>query len=83
MDHIKNALTKTENPPKKFKIAPSFFAPKNTKPPPPKKIQKWPHGFSPKKIQNYPQIIQKRPQIRQRRPQTLQKDLKMKIKAKL
>ena len=32
------------------------------------KIQKWPHDFSPKKIQKY-KIIQKR-------PQTLQKDLK-------
>jgi hypothetical protein len=59
MDHIKNALAKTKNPPKKYKPPP----------PPPQTIQKWPQGFSPKKIQKYPQIIQKR-------PQTLQKDLK-------
>jgi hypothetical protein len=31
MDHIKNALTKTKNPPKKFKIAPQFFRPKKDK----------------------------------------------------
>jgi hypothetical protein len=42
----------------------------------PPKNTKLPHGFSPKKIQNYPQIIQKIPQIIQKRPQTLQKDLK-------
>jgi hypothetical protein len=33
-DHFKNALTKTKNPSKKYKIAPTFFAPKNTKTPP-------------------------------------------------
>ena len=30
-DHIKNALTKTKNPPKNDKIAPTFFALKNAK----------------------------------------------------
>jgi hypothetical protein len=76
-DHIKNALTKTKNPPKKYKIDPTFFAPKNTTPPPPPpKIQKCPHGFSHKKIQKYLQIIQKRPQI-------IQKDLKNENKGQI
>jgi hypothetical protein len=44
----------TKIPLKKYKIVPSFIAPKNTTPPPPKKIQK------------YPQIIQKRPQTLQK-----------------
>jgi hypothetical protein len=42
----------------------------------PPKNTKSPHGFSPKKIQKYPQIIQKR-------PQTLPKDLKNENKGQI
>jgi hypothetical protein len=46
-------------------------------------MQKWPHGFPPKKIQNSPQIIQKRLQIIQKKPQTLQNDLKNENKCQI
>jgi hypothetical protein len=76
-DHIKNALTKTKNPPKNTKLTPLFSPQKiHPPPPPPQKIQKCPHGFSHKKIQKYPQIIQKRPQI-------IQKDLKNENKGQI
>jgi hypothetical protein len=67
LDHIKTRKLKPKIPPKNTKLPPLFPPQKIKKKN--QKIQKWPHGFSPRKLQNYPQIIQKK-------PQTLQKDLK-------
>jgi hypothetical protein len=53
MDHIQNALTKTKNPPKKYKNGPTFFAPKNTKTPP-KNTEMAPTVFRLKKYKNTP-----------------------------
>jgi hypothetical protein len=64
----------TKIPPKNTKLLPVFLPRKIKKKT--QKIQKWPYGFSPKKIQKHPQIIQKR-------PQTLQKDLKNENKGQI
>jgi hypothetical protein len=53
MDHIKNALLKPKIPPKNDK-APTFFAPKNTNPPSPKKYKNGPTDFPLKKYKITP-----------------------------